>query len=294
MISDQTLFKTINMRDFLNKFSETDDSVQEDFSSKVYNYIQSNTGSGSSESYLKESYDKMISSEFENESWYVNEKFFTNNSSTGSNTYWPKNWYHKMGKTLVKHIYDIIQTNSDSYVQDKLPEYYNYYQNNKHLYMNPVGNGDIPLYLGYWTIYENINNFKKDEYIESDSEIGISNLKIMPIIPNDGIPIVPQFVKKDIEDSYGNCNLNLIKRYKRYSLNSCKFESGYYDPEDFSDIVKNKLKKVNTQSFDWNKRQWVKSDSYQNDLLGKYESDKHIFDVELDETNDMLHFKQYE
>ena len=27
----------------------------------------------------------MISSEFENESWYVNEKFFTNNSSAGSN-----------------------------------------------------------------------------------------------------------------------------------------------------------------------------------------------------------------
>ena len=77
----RTLFKTINMRDFLNKFSKTDDSVQEDFSYKVYNYIQSNTGSGSSESYLKESYDKMISSEFENESWYVNEKFFTNNSS---------------------------------------------------------------------------------------------------------------------------------------------------------------------------------------------------------------------
>ena len=137
-----------------------------------------------------------------------------------------------MGKTLVKHIYDIIQTNSDSYVQDKLPEYYNYYQNNKHLYMNPdIGNGDIPLYLGYWTIYENINNLKKDEYIESDSEIGISNLKIMPINLDDGIPIVPQFVKKDIEDSYGNCNLNLIKRYKVFS-NSCKFESGY-DPKIF-------------------------------------------------------------
>ena len=33
---------------------------------------------------------------------------------------------------LVKYIYDIIQTNSEEYAQEKLPEYYNYYQNNKY------------------------------------------------------------------------------------------------------------------------------------------------------------------
>ena len=94
--------------------------------------------------------------------------------------YWPDNWYHKMGKTLVKYVYDLIETYSDTYVLQNAPEYYNYYQNHKHLYMSPVGSGIIPLYLSYWVIYENLNDFKKDEYIEDDS-VNITTLKIMPL-----------------------------------------------------------------------------------------------------------------
>ena len=76
----------------------------------------------------------------------------------------------------------------------------------------------------------------------------------MPVIPNKGIPIIPQFVKKDIEDSYGSCNFKQIQKYKRYSLNSARLKAGRYDEDDFSEIVENQLNKVTKTKFDWNRR----------------------------------------
>ena len=47
MLSDQTLFQTFDIKDYLNRLTiQSENTNQQNFSVKVYNFIQANNGSG--------------------------------------------------------------------------------------------------------------------------------------------------------------------------------------------------------------------------------------------------------
>lgn len=223
-------------------------------------------------------YQLAINSSNSTNNWYLPASFFLSANN------WPPNWFLVFGKTLIQFIEDKISEGySREFIQESIPEQYEYYIKNFNKYR--IYGGNIPMYIGYWLIY--------NETITTDSEFKDTNEETYPPlksyinVPEDGVEMAPILLtSKYLETNFGQKGI----LHKKYPIYKVRLDEGKYNINTFVEECTTKMNNTWKKTYDWSSKEWIDRSRFSRYTKGYLGYEPHDCRLNLDGVSDIISF----